>query len=106
MKDRGDPSTGLSIADIASNCQMPRDAVARLMEQLSNDGKVRAHAGAKHLAFRSVHLLTSNIFSGIQHSRRRTLRVHLIPPLQTPIIPLPFFVNAPRHARLNARQRT
>jgi DNA-binding IclR family transcriptional regulator len=40
VKDRGDPSTGLSIADIASNCQMPRDAVARLMEQLSNDGKV------------------------------------------------------------------
>jgi hypothetical protein len=40
VKDRGDPSTGMSIADIASNCQMPRDAVARLMEQLSNDGKV------------------------------------------------------------------
>ena len=40
VKDRGDPSTGMSVADIAANCQMPRDAVARLMEQLSNDGKV------------------------------------------------------------------
>jgi hypothetical protein len=40
VKDRGDPSTGMSISDIASNCQMPRDVVSRLMEQLSNDGKV------------------------------------------------------------------
>ena len=41
VKDRGDPYTGMLIADIAANSQMPRDAVARLMEQLSNDGKVR-----------------------------------------------------------------
>jgi hypothetical protein len=43
VKDRGDPYTGMTIADIASNSRMPRDAVARLMEQLSNVGKVRSH---------------------------------------------------------------
>jgi hypothetical protein len=42
VKDRGDPRTGMSIADIASNSQMPRDTVARLMEQLRNVGKVRS----------------------------------------------------------------
>ena len=44
FKDCCDPDTGmsLSIAEIAANSQMPRDAVARLMEQLSNVGKVRS----------------------------------------------------------------
>ena len=83
VKDRGDPSTGMSIADIASNCQMPRATVALLMEQLSNDGKARL---PPRLPFAASPIVT--------HRRRftalSTTSISLAP--NPPHAPLSFFV--------------